>query len=103
MEQRTEEWFAARLGRVTASRIADVVAKTKTGYGAGRANYMAELVCERLTGQRAEGFTSKAMQHGTDTEPRAACPRGHSTRSNTPPPAAPPSTVSWTPTDQTCW
>ena len=71
MEQRTEEWFAARLGRVTASRIADVVAKTKTGYGAGRANYMAELVCERLTGQRAEGFTSKAMQHGTDTEPRA--------------------------------
>jgi putative phage-type endonuclease len=71
MEQRTEEWFAARLGRVTASRIADVVAKTKTGYGAGRANYMAELVCERLTGQRAEGVTSKAMQHGTDTEPRA--------------------------------
>jgi putative phage-type endonuclease len=71
MEQRTEEWFAARLGRVTASRIADVVAKTKTGYGAGRANYMAELACERLTGQRAESFTSKAMQHGTDTEPRA--------------------------------
>ena len=71
MEQRTEEWFAARLGRVTASRIADVVAKTKTGYGADRANYMAQLVCERLTGQRAEGFTSKAMQHGTDTEPRA--------------------------------
>ena len=75
MEQRTEEWFAARLGRVTASRIADVVAKTKTGYGAGRANYMAELVCERLTGQRAEGFTSKAMQHGTDTEPRARATR----------------------------
>ena len=51
MEQRSEEWFAARLGKVTASRVADVVARTKTGYGASRANYMAELVCERLTGR----------------------------------------------------
>lgn len=71
MEQRTEEWFAARLGKVTASRIADVMAKTKTGYGASRANYMAELICERLTGAPQNAFTSSAMQWGTDNEPLA--------------------------------
>ena len=71
MEQRTEEWFAARLGKVTASRVADVVAKTKTGYGASRANYMAELICERLTGRKGEGFTNAAMEWGTEQEPNA--------------------------------
>jgi putative phage-type endonuclease len=71
MEQRTEEWFAARLGKVTASRVADVIAKTKTGYSASRDNYMAQLICERLTGQQGESFTNAAMQHGTDTEPLA--------------------------------
>ena len=71
MEQRTDEWHAARLGKVTASRVADVVAKTKTGYGASRANYMAELICERLTGVPQDSFVSSAMQWGTDTEPLA--------------------------------
>lgn len=70
-EQGTEEWFAARLGKVSASRIADLTAKTKSGYSASRANYAAELVCERLTGQRAEKFTNAAMQHGTEQEPNA--------------------------------
>ncbi len=71
MEQRTEEWFAARLGKVTASRVADVIAKTKTGYSASRDNYMAQLICERLTGQQGESFTNAAMQWGTETEPLA--------------------------------
>lgn len=71
MEQRTDEWFAARCGKVTASRVADLMAKTKSGSSASRANYMADLIVERLTGQRAEGFTSAAMQWGTDTEPQA--------------------------------
>jgi putative phage-type endonuclease len=71
MEQRTEEWFAARLGKVTASKVSDVVAKTKSGYGASRATYMSQLLVERLTKTRAEGFTSAAMQWGTDTEPKA--------------------------------
>lgn len=71
MEQRTDEWFSARLGKVTASRIADVCARTKTGWGAGRKNYMAELIVERLTGKRNEGFTNAAMQWGTDQEPEA--------------------------------
>jgi len=71
MEQRTDDWFAARLSKVTASRVADVIAKTKTGYGAGRANYMADLVVERLTGQKASSFTNAAMEWGTEQEPYA--------------------------------
>ena len=71
VEQRIEEWFAARLGKVTASRVADVIAKTKTGYSASRDNYMAQLICERLTGQQGESFTNAAMTHGTETEPLA--------------------------------
>jgi putative phage-type endonuclease len=71
MEQRTEEWWQARLGKVTASRIADVVARTKSGYAASRANYMAELVVERLTGKATEGFSSSAMLWGVEKEPMA--------------------------------
>lgn len=71
MEQKSEEWFAARLGKVTASRVADVIAKTKTGYSASRENYMAQLVVERLTNTQAESYTNAAMQWGTDQEPFA--------------------------------
>ena len=71
MEQRSPEWFAARLGKVTASRVADVVAKTKTGYSTSRANYMAELICERLTGMQGASYSNAAMQWGTETEPMA--------------------------------
>ena len=71
MEQRTDDWFTARLGKVTASRVADVVAKTKSGYSTSRENYMAQLVCERLTGKPAEQYSNSAMQWGTDTEPLA--------------------------------
>lgn len=70
-EQGSEEWFKERLGKVTASRIADVIAKTKTGWGASRANYMAELIAERLTGVPADKFTNSAMQWGIDTEAEA--------------------------------
>lgn len=71
MEQRSPEWFAARCGKVTASRVADLMAKTKSGYSTSRANYMAELICERLTGKPTESYTNGAMQWGTDTEPQA--------------------------------
>lgn len=71
IEQRTDEWFAARLGKVTASRVADVMAKTKTGYSTSRDNYMAQLICERLTGQRQESYSNAAMEWGTQTEPLA--------------------------------
>ena len=69
--QGTEEWFAQRLGKVTASRVADVVAKTKSGYSTSRENYMVELALERIKGVREESYTNSAMQWGTDNEPLA--------------------------------
>jgi putative phage-type endonuclease len=69
--QGTDEWKRLRLGKVTASRVADVVAKTKSGWGASRTNYAAQLIAERLTGVPADSFTNAAMQHGTATEPEA--------------------------------
>jgi putative phage-type endonuclease len=71
IEQRTPDWFAVRCGKATASRIADIIAKTKSGYSASRANYEAQLIAERLTGVVEEGFTSAAMQWGNDKEPGA--------------------------------
>jgi putative phage-type endonuclease len=71
IEQGSAEWFASRLGKVTASKVYDVMAKTKSGYGAARKNYMMELLCQRLTGAREEGFTNAAMQRGNDLEPMA--------------------------------
>lgn len=70
-DQRTAEWFEARLGKATASRIADIIARTKTGWGASRANYAAQLVAERLTGSPTESYTNGAMQWGIDTEAEA--------------------------------
>ena len=71
MEQRTAEWYEARLGQATASRIADIIAKTKTGYSTSRANYMAELICERLTGMQGASYSNAAMAWGVETEPMA--------------------------------
>lgn len=71
MEQGTPEWHAARRGKVTASRVADVIAKTKSGPSASRGNYMAELLCERLTGESAPCFMNDAMRWGTEKEPEA--------------------------------
>lgn len=69
--QGTEEWFAARLGKITASRIKDVMAKTKSGYSTSRKNYAASLMLERVTGMREEGYVNAAMQRGTEEEPLA--------------------------------
>lgn len=69
--QGSDEWHQLRLGKVTASRVADVVAKTKSGYSASRANYAAQLIAERLTGKPGDSFTNAAMQWGTDMEPEA--------------------------------
>lgn len=71
IEQRSDEWFKIRLGKVTASRISDVMAKTKSGYSASRQNYMAQLICERLTETPTESYTNAAMQRGTELEPVA--------------------------------
>jgi putative phage-type endonuclease len=71
VEQRSSEWFAARAGKLTASRIADATARIKSGWGASRDNLMATLICERLTGKPAESFINAAMQWGIDHEAEA--------------------------------
>lgn len=72
MDQHSSEWFSARLGKVTASKVKDVMSKGRgSAPSATRQNYMMQLLCERLTGKREEGFTSSAMQRGTDLEPVA--------------------------------
>lgn len=72
MIQGSEEWIKERLGKATASRFSDVMAKIRTGESAQRRNYRAQLVVERLTGVREDGFQSNDMQWGIDTEPLAA-------------------------------
>jgi putative phage-type endonuclease len=71
IEQRTDDWFSARLGKVTASSLHKVLARTKTGYGADRANYLTQLVLERVTNTKAEGYVNSEMQWGIDQEPFA--------------------------------
>ena len=67
-DQGTDEWLAERAGKVTASALSNVMmAKTTAGYQ----NYMADLICERLTGSPVESFKSAAMEYGTETEPQA--------------------------------
>ena len=69
--QGSSAWFESRIGKATASRISDIVAKTKSGYSTSRANYMAQLVVERMTNQVAESYTNAAMEWGTEQEPFA--------------------------------
>ncbi len=71
VEQGSIEWKLLKIGKVSASRMADLLAKTKTGASASRAKYMAQLLCERMTGEPTEFFTSQAMQRGTEIEPVA--------------------------------
>ena len=71
IEQGTAEWLQLRLGKVTASRVADVLAKTKTGVSASRANYLIELAIQRVTGTVEESFKNDAMAWGTAQEPFA--------------------------------
>ncbi len=72
IEQGSDAWRMQRCAKITASRVADIIARTKSGYSASRANYLAEIVAEMLTGVPQEsGFTNAAMQWGTATEPQA--------------------------------
>ena len=71
IKQGTEEWHQIRLGKVTASRVSDVMSKIKSGESAGRKNYKMDLVVERLTNTPTSSFTNAAMAWGTETEPLA--------------------------------
>jgi len=68
IKQGTDAWQSARCGKVTASNLHKVLAKTKTGYGADRGHYLTQLVLERITGQKADSYTNAAMQFGIEQE-----------------------------------
>lgn len=71
IEQGTPEWHQLRLGKVTASRVADIIAQTRTGPSASRQNYLIELALQRSTGTIEPSYTNDAMKWGTETEPQA--------------------------------
>ena len=71
MEQRSDEWFKARLGKVTASKIHDIMIKTKTGESTYKTKYRMQLVTERLTGKVVPMFMNDAMKHGVEYEDEA--------------------------------
>lgn len=75
--QGTAEWFNERIGKVTASRVADILATIKTGESASRANYRWQLVCERLTGLKEETYTNASMETGIEREPLARAAYEH--------------------------
>jgi putative phage-type endonuclease len=70
-EQRSPAWHALRLGKITASRVADALSIIKKGESAARRNYRIELLAEIFTGQRQDHFVTKEMQWGADQEPFA--------------------------------
>jgi hypothetical protein len=69
--QGTDAWRCDRLGKVTASRVADVLAKTKTGWAASRERYETELIMERLSGIPATHIETPEMRWGKETEAQA--------------------------------
>lgn len=70
-EQRSPEWFAARLGKATASNFSKVIATVKSGEAAERRNYRVKLALERITGKQEDVFINEAMRLGTEREPLA--------------------------------
>jgi putative phage-type endonuclease len=71
VEQGTPEWQALRIGKLTASRVADMLATVKTGESMSRKNLRADLIAERLTGNKNDSYTNSAMNWGVETEPQA--------------------------------
>lgn len=69
MEQRTAEWFQARLGKVTASNIYNVLSKTAKGTPTNKyEDYKIKLITERLTEEVSQFYTTPAMQWGIEHE-----------------------------------
>jgi putative phage-type endonuclease len=71
VEQGTPEWQALRVGKLTASRVADMLATVKTGESMSRKNLRADLIAERLTGSKTDSYSNSAMNWGVETEPQA--------------------------------
>lgn len=71
VEQGSQDWLQARCGMFTASRAADLMARTRSGPSASRGNLLALLAVERLTGQPVEGYRNAAMDRGIELEAEA--------------------------------
>lgn len=72
IEQGSPDWFAARIGKVTASKFKDVMTNGKGGKPSLTSeSYMIQLAIETITGNSAPFFENDAMKHGTETEPQA--------------------------------
>lgn len=72
VEQRSEPWHALRVGRLTGTAAADMMARIKTGEAAARRDLRLRLICERLTSVSQEsGYINAEMQRGIDLEPQA--------------------------------
>jgi len=80
--QRDADWYAARLGKATASRFKDAIATKKQTEKQKKDNlpgdpmqaqldYLTELVVERLTQTPIQRYTTAAMTWGTEQEPAA--------------------------------
>ena len=70
--QGSDEWFAARVGKITASRLGDIMRKTKWGESTYKAKVRLELAIERITGKSASSVTmNQAMRDGVEREPDA--------------------------------
>lgn len=73
-EQGSAQWLQERVGRITASRVSEVLSKYargKEGETAERRNYRIDLIVERLTGVTTENFVSPEMIWGRDNEDSA--------------------------------
>src|SRR5690349_12409335 len=69
--QRTRDWYQARCGFATGSRIADVVKKTQKGWSEKRYNYLYQLVAERLTGNPQGIRFVRSLEERVELEPEA--------------------------------
>lgn len=84
IDQRSEAWFAERAGKITASRMSDVMLERdrepfKSGPRKGQqkpppkalTDYAYQLAAERLTGRPRKQVKAAALQWGQDVEPAA--------------------------------
>ncbi|UNE54872.1 lambda exonuclease family protein [Bartonella machadoae] len=69
MDQRTAEWFQARLGKVTASNVYNILSRTAKGLPTSKyEDYKIKLMTERLTGEISQSYITPSMQWGIEHE-----------------------------------
>lgn len=69
--QRTEQWRQDRCGKATASRVLDIITRTRNGWGHARGKYLDQLIAERLSGRPQDMRRIKSLDDRSDLEPDA--------------------------------